>query len=203
MKTISRLLLLYLLNVPWFAHAAATMLAGPGADTTGAGEAVAATPRLACFATSDLVRVFDDGYGQPEPRLTTINLFGLRNEVVSAQCVIVAHDDLENDYTKDPSVLYQARRQAIEETLDLEQSPRVLLQTHPLEYSPVAHDCAIDVHGWAEPGTTITINGQKVAVASDGLFLQQLAPSRAGKIVVEAQGNNGKKTLVRQFRLLL
>jgi len=49
MKTISRLLLLYLLNVPWFAHAAATILAGPSADTTGAGEAVAATPRLACF----------------------------------------------------------------------------------------------------------------------------------------------------------
>jgi hypothetical protein len=99
-------------------------------------------------------------------------------------------------------VLYQARRQAIEETLDLERSPRVLLQTNPLEYSPVANDCAIDVHGWAEPGTTITINGQKVAVAADGLFLQQLSPSRAGKIVLEAQGNGGKKTLVRQFRPL-
>jgi hypothetical protein len=121
-----------------------------------------------------------------------------RGVEIASQVVATYHD-----YTKDPSVLYQARRQAIEEALDLEQSPRVLLQTHPLEYSPVVHDCAIDVHGWAEPGTTITINGQKVAVASDGLFLQQLAPSRAGKIVVEAQGNNGKKTLVRQFRLLL
>jgi hypothetical protein len=120
-----------------------------------------------------------------------------RGVEIASQVVATYHD-----YTKDPSVLYQARRQAIEEALDLEQSPRVLLQTHPLEYSPVVHDCAIDVHGWAEPGTTITINGQKVAVASDGLFLQQLAPSRAGKIVVEAQGNNGKKTLVRQFRLL-
>ncbi len=105
------------------------------------------------------------------------------------------------DYTKEPDVLYRARRQAIEETLDLEQSPRVLLQTTPLEHSPVAPGCAIDVHGWAEPGTTLKINGEKVVVAADGLFLQQLPPSRAGKIVLEAQGPGGKKSLVREFRL--
>ena len=106
-----------------------------------------------------------------------------------------------HDYTQDPAVLYRARRQTIEETLDLAQSPRILLQTTPLEHSAVARNCAIDVHGWAEPGTSLTINGQKVVVASDGLFLRQLSPSRDEKIAVEARHNNLKKTVVRQFKM--
>ena len=38
-------------------------------------------------------------------------------------------------HTGDPEVLYRARRQAIEETLALDQSPRVLVQTTPFEHS--------------------------------------------------------------------
>jgi hypothetical protein len=104
------------------------------------------------------------------------------------------------DHTRNPEVLYQARRQAIEEALALEQSPRVLLQTSPLEHSPVGNGCAIDLRGWAEPGTLLKANGQSVPVAADGLFLAQLPPSAEGKIVLEAEGKSGKKRLVRQFR---
>ena len=75
-------------------------------------------------------------------------------------------------------VLYAARRQAIEETLDLDRSPRVIVQTNPLEHSPVANNATIDVHGWAEPGTRITINGTEVPVAADGLFLENVRISR-------------------------
>jgi hypothetical protein len=100
-------------------------------------------------------------------------------------------------------VLYQARRQAIEETLALEQSPRVLFQTSPPEYSSVGRGCAIDAHGWAEPGTTLTANGESIPVAEDGLFLAQLTltPSTEGNIVLEAKGKTGDKRLVRHFRL--
>jgi hypothetical protein len=107
--------------------------------------------------------------------------------------------DYQN-HTSDPEVLYRARRQVIEETLSVEHSPRVLLQTDPLEHSPVARGCAVDVHGWAEPGTTIKINGEAVPVATNGLFLEQLPLSSDRKIVLEAQGKNGKKTLVREFK---
>jgi hypothetical protein len=55
----------------------------------------AGSPTLGCFATSDLDRVFEDGYGSPEPRQSALNLFGLRNETISAQCVLLAHEDLE------------------------------------------------------------------------------------------------------------
>ena len=106
------------------------------------------------------------------------------------------------EYSTDPDVLYAARRQAIEEILDLDQSPRVILQTNPLEHSAVANNSAIDVHGWAEPGTEIRINGRQVPVASDGLFIEQLSASSEGTIILEAENNNGQKTIVRKFRLL-
>jgi hypothetical protein len=107
-----------------------------------------------------------------------------------------------SDFTRDPGVLYAARRQALEAILDLDVSPRVILQTNPPEHSLVANDCAIDVHGWAEPGTSLRINGQEMPVAPDGLFLEQVAPSREGTIVLEAESGKVRKTIVRTFRLL-
>ncbi len=104
------------------------------------------------------------------------------------------------EHTSSPEVLYQVKREVIEETLALEQSPVVLLQTIPPEHSPVAKGCAIDLHGWAEPGTTLTANGEAVTVAPDGLFTTVTAVRPDGKIVVEAKGKNGKKILQRQFR---
>lgn len=117
-----------------------------------------------------------------------------RGVEIAAQVITDYHD-----HTRNSEVLYQARRQAIEEALDLEQSPRVLLQTRPLEHTPVGKGCAIDLHGWAEPGTLLRANGESVPVAADGLFLAQLPPSADGKIFLEAEGKSGKKRLVRQF----
>jgi hypothetical protein len=45
------------------------------------------------FAVSDLERVFEDGYNCPEPQ-DAIEIFGIRNEYVCAQCVIKAGKDL-------------------------------------------------------------------------------------------------------------
>jgi hypothetical protein len=120
-----------------------------------------------------------------------------RRGVEIASQVVRSYTDCDHD----PDVLYAARRQAIEETLDLEKSPRLILQTNPPEHSTVANDCSVDVHGWAEPGTSIKLNGHKTPVAADGLFLEQLSPSREGTIVLEAAGPKGQKTLVRKFRL--
>jgi hypothetical protein len=102
-------------------------------------------------------------------------------------------------HTQDPEVLYQARREAIEETMALDESPRVLLQTTPPEQSAVAKGCLIDVHGWAEPGTSLTANGQSIAVAEDGLFLAQVPASTDDDIVLEARNNSGKRRILRHF----
>ena len=105
------------------------------------------------------------------------------------------------DFDRNPDVLYAARRQAIEETLALDASPRMIIQTNPPERSAVANNCSIDVHGWAEPGTKITINGREVPVAADGLVVQETPPSREGTVVVEAENGQGRTTTVRKFRL--
>jgi hypothetical protein len=107
-----------------------------------------------------------------------------------------------SDFTRDPAVLYAARRQVLEELLALDAAPRAVLQTNPPELSSVANDCGIDVHGWAEPGTKIRINGRETPVEPDGLFLMQTAPSREGTLTLEAESDQGRKTMVRRFQLL-
>lgn len=106
------------------------------------------------------------------------------------------------DYSNDPNVLHTARRQIIDEILDLDVSPRILMQTNPMECSPVSDDASIDVHGWAEPGTTITINGTEVPVADDGLFMENVRISRRHTIFLEAKGRHSSKQIIRRFNVL-
>jgi len=58
------------------------------------GNTVQAAP-FECFAVSDLVRIFEDGYNFPKPQ-KSLEIFGIRNEYISAQCVIKANQDLQN-----------------------------------------------------------------------------------------------------------
>jgi hypothetical protein len=46
------------------------------------------------FCVSDLEKVFPDGYQVPASS-STIDLFGIRDEIVSAQCVVLANSDLK------------------------------------------------------------------------------------------------------------
>jgi len=91
-----------------------------------------------------------------------------------------------SEYSKDPNVLYRAKRQVIKELLDLDKSPRLIVQTNPLEHATVANDCAIDVFGWAEPGTKIVVNGRESPLSSDGLFMENARLSPDNTIVVQA-----------------
>ena len=106
-----------------------------------------------------------------------------------------------SDCTRDPDVLYAARRQAIEEACNLERSPRVILQTNPPEHAILANDTAIDVHGWAEPGATVSVDGRETPVASDGLFFASGRAAKDGTITVVIRKGENKKQLNRHFRL--
>lgn len=130
------------------------------------------------------------------PRVAGLIEPGRRGVEIASQ-VVRTYSDCQ----RDPAVLYAARRQAIEEAAGLDTSPRVILQTNPLEHAMVANNCAIDVHGWAEPGTTVKINGRETPVAEDGLFLAHTPPTREGAIEVEATNDQGRKRFVRKFRL--
>ncbi len=106
------------------------------------------------------------------------------------------------DYSNDPNVLYAAKRQVIREILDLDQSPRVIVQTTPMEHSQVANDASIDVRGWVEPGTRIAVNGRDLPVAKDGLFMENVRPSSGLAVVIEARNEKANKRITRQFEAL-
>jgi hypothetical protein len=105
-------------------------------------------------------------------------------------------------YSNDPYILYAAKRQIINELLDLDRAPKLIVQTNPLEHSTVGNDCAIDLYGWAEPGTKIVVQGRELPVSEDGLFMENVRLSRDNTIVIEAEHKKGKKTLVRSFEVL-
>ncbi len=63
----------------------------------------------------------------------------------------------------------------------------------------MADGAAIDVHGWVEPGTRITINGTDIPVADDGLFLENIPLSSRRTITIEARGPDARKQAVRRF----
>ena len=94
------------------------------------------------------------------------------------------------------------KKQVIDELLDLDRSPKLIVQTNPMEHSAVANDCAIDLHGWAEPGTKIRVNGRELPVSQDGLFIENVSLSRDHTIVVEAEHEKGRKKIVRSFEVL-
>jgi len=53
------------------------------------------------------------------------------------------------DFDRKPDVLYAARRRAIEETLGLDASPRMIIQTNPPEHSLIANNGSIDRQEWS------------------------------------------------------
>ena len=107
-----------------------------------------------------------------------------------------------DNYDKNPGTLYDVKKQIINELLDLDIAPKIIVQTNPMEHSTVANDCAIDVFGWAQPGTKVIVNGHTLPLSDDGLFMENVSLSREHTIVVEAEHEKGKKKIVRSFDVL-
>jgi hypothetical protein len=107
-----------------------------------------------------------------------------------------------HECAKDPTALYAAKRQVVEELLDVERPPLLLVQTNPLEHSTVANDCAVDVFGWTEPDAKVVVNGRTLPVSAEGLFMENVRLSRDNTIVVEAESSKGRKRIVRSFGVL-
>ncbi|MFB0553437.1 MAG: glycoside hydrolase domain-containing protein [Phycisphaerae bacterium] len=141
----------------------------------------------------DKIRKIKAGLGK---RLSIID--PSRRSVEIASQVVKTMDT----YNKNPDTLYNVKKQIINELLDLDIAPQILVQTNPPEHSTVANDSAIDVFGWAEPETKVVINGRELPVSSDGLFIENVHLSRDNTIVVEAKHKKGKKNIVRSFEVL-
>jgi hypothetical protein len=102
--------------------------------------------------------------------------------------------------TKDPSVLYNAKKELINEILDFDNSPGIYVQTNPVAGSALTAGSTVEVYGWTEPGTKIIINRREIPVNEDGLFLEQFGLSlRSNRIIVRAVKDDKSKEVIREF----
>ena len=108
------------------------------------------------------------------------------------------------EHTDDPNVLYQARREVIEELLDFNTSPRIYVQTNPSLNSTIVKERSylVELFGWTEPGTKIVVNGEELPVDKQGIFLWNLRLTReTNSVIIRASNKHGSKEIVREFEV--
>jgi hypothetical protein len=109
--------------------------------------------------------------------------------------------DLLN-HTHDPEVLYQAKKEVIEELLVFNTSPMIYVQTNPAVNSTVVkgQSYLVELLGWTEPGTKIVANDEEIPVDEQGLFLWNFSLSEDNNsIIIKASNEHGSKELLREF----
>ena len=106
------------------------------------------------------------------------------------------------EHTDDPEILLNARDQIIKEILAFDASPGLFVQTNPYEGSLITSGSTVEVLGWTDPGTKITVNGKELPVSAHGLFLEQFQlTAERNSIIVQATGPKGKKEIKRTFAI--
>lgn len=104
------------------------------------------------------------------------------------------------EHSDDPEVFYKAKKEVIKELMDFDAAPGIYVQTNPVEGSIVTTRSSVEVFGWAEPGTTVVVNGQTLPVSEQGLFLEKISMSNnLPDIRVQASNDKGSKEIIRKF----
>jgi hypothetical protein len=104
------------------------------------------------------------------------------------------------EHSDDPQVLYKSKMELIRELVEFNTTPKIYVQTNPVEKSTMTNHSSVEVYGWTEPGTKIVINGQEIPVSDEGLFLELFQMSgNENRIIVNAKKGNGVKEIVRDF----
>ncbi len=104
-------------------------------------------------------------------------------------------------HSTDPDVLYKAKKDLIKELLDFESSPRIYIQTNPIEHGKVINRSIVELSGWIEPGSTVTVNGGNLPVAYDGLIMGRFIIYVGEKLEIKVTKDNKTKTLIREFNV--
>jgi len=105
-------------------------------------------------------------------------------------------------HSDDPQVLYQAKKEVIQEILEFDTSPKIYVQTNPrVNFTAVKErSYLVEVFGWAESGTKVIVNGEELTLDEQGMFLRNLKLSREdNSVIVEAGNEQGTKRIVREF----
>lgn len=98
-----------------------------------------------------------------------------------------------------PAVLYDARRDVINELLEFDSTPRLYLQTSPAEHGPLMNRSVVEILGWAEPGSEVTVNRQDLPVARDGLLMGRFLISASGRMEITVRKAGRERKVQRIF----
>lgn len=102
-------------------------------------------------------------------------------------------------HSTDPEVLYRAKKDLINELLDFGNSPMVYIQTNPMEHENIINRSIVELCGWVEPGSVVSVNSQKLPVAYDGLIMGRFIIYTGGKLEITVTKDNKTKKLIREF----
>ncbi len=118
----------------------------------------------------------------------------------------IANKVINNFWTRphNSEVFYNAKREIVEEQLNLYKSPRVYVQTKPVEGSVITEGGGIEVSGWTEPATKIIVNNKEVSVSKEGLFLEtfQLTKEASPEVIIKAIIGKEKREIHRKFSII-
>jgi hypothetical protein len=105
------------------------------------------------------------------------------------------------EHSDDPAILARAKKDVIQEILDFDKSPRIYVQTNPYEYGKLINRSVVELIGWTEPGNEITVNGVKLPVTRDGLFMERYLIYVGGKLEINVRKGSYEKSLIRNFNV--
>ena len=89
----------------------------------------------------------------------------------------------------------------IEELLALNKSPKLYVQTTPAEHSAIINNEVVEVFGFVEPGSEVWVNGNKVAVGNNGIFLFRTQGSKKD-LEVRAKSKYGESFIKGHFNVI-
>jgi len=105
------------------------------------------------------------------------------------------------EYEHDPARLYELRHLIAREIIQLTTPPTLLVVTSPpCDAELIPGPISIIVRGAADPGATVTVNGQPVPLDPKGAFSAQTWPDQ-GKVTVIAEKEGQRKTVIREFQV--
>ena len=108
------------------------------------------------------------------------------------------------NFTRDPNVLYSAKKEILQEILDFNTHPKLYVQTFPFANSKLVYGpILVEITGYAEPGSTVFVNDKditKTNVTMEGVFriAIEVTPGN-NKIKITAKKNGSSRTTEREY----
>jgi hypothetical protein len=105
------------------------------------------------------------------------------------------------DYSREPKVLYGCKLGIIRALQDLNTSPRIYMQTVPVQNSTIPSGSLVEIAGWVEPGSKVIMNGHPLVVDEDGLFMGETGLFNKDIIKIGVTSPKGSKEVIRNFNI--